>query len=98
MNKNNPNRQGFFNHLDTIKRTESDKDAFLKASRLERHESKKEPLSAADRLRMCGMISVGIVATAIVVIGSLSGYFIPAMIGAGIVGFFGLIITGMMCE
>jgi len=36
--KKNPNRQGFYNHLNTIKRTEKDKDAFLRASRLQRYE------------------------------------------------------------
>lgn len=34
----NPNRQGFYNHINTIKSAERDKDAFLRAAKLERHE------------------------------------------------------------
>lgn len=36
--RKNRNRRGFYNHLNTIKNVEADKDAFLRASKLQRHE------------------------------------------------------------
>ena len=44
------NRKGFMKHVDTIKGIESDKDTFLKAARLERHESKREPIIDGEML------------------------------------------------
>lgn len=46
--RKNPNRQGFYNHLDTIKKVEKDKDAFLKASKLQRYE--RQPRFDSDYL------------------------------------------------
>lgn len=46
--RKNRDRQGFYNHMDTIKRVEADKDAFLRASKLQRHE--RQPRFDSDHL------------------------------------------------
>lgn len=89
MSKKNPNRQGFVNHVDTIKHIEADKDTFLRAARLERHESKREPLKASDIIKICLIFAIAIVLCAILVIGYLSGHFVPALLGIGFLTFFG---------
>ena len=85
----NPNRQGFMNHVDTIRHIEADKDEFLKASRLERHESRREPLKPSDIIKICVIFAVALVLCAVLFIGYLSGHFVPALLGIGFLVFVG---------
>jgi hypothetical protein len=52
----NPNRQGFLNHVDTIRNAESDVDKLLDAARLQRIESGKRPVSTM--LRIMAIIAI----------------------------------------
>jgi len=92
----NPNRQGFMNHVDTIKHIEADKDEFLKASRLERYESRREPLRASDLIKIAVIIAAAVILCTALVLGYMSGHFIPALIGVGFIAFIG-IMMGAMC-
>jgi len=87
--KKNPNRQGFMNHVNTIRHIEADKDAFLRASRLERHESRREPLKPSDIIKIAVIFAVALVFCATLVIGYMSGHFVPALLGIGLLTFFG---------
>ena len=81
-------------HVDTIRHIEADKDQFLKASRLERHESKREPLKPSDIIKIVALMCAALVACTILVIGYLSGSFVPALFGIG--GFAVLVGFGLM--
>lgn len=87
--KRNPDRQGFLNHVETIKNAERDVDKLLDAARLERHESKREPLKASDIIKICAIFAVAVVLCTALVIGYMSGHFIPALIGIGFVALVG---------
>jgi len=76
-------RDAFINYCKTIENVEKDKDRFLKASRLERHESKREPLKAADIIKMVIILAVSLVCCVILILGSLSGSLKVALIGIG---------------
>lgn len=90
MKKHNNNRQGFKNHVDTIRHIEADKDEFLNAARLERHESRTQPFTAKDKIKLAAIGGAGVVLTAILVLGYLSGNFVPALIGVGVITFIGI--------
>lgn len=77
------------NHVNTIRNIEKDKDLFLAAARLERHESKIEPLKANDIVKICTAFAVALVLCAVLVFGYLSGHFIPALLGSGFLMFIG---------
>lgn len=94
----NPNRQGFMSHVDTIKHIEADKDTFLKASRLERHESRREPLKASDLIKIAVIIGASIILCTVLVLGYMSGHFVPALIGVGFIAFIGIMMGAMMCD
>ena len=96
MSKKNLNRQGFYNHVDSIKHMERDKDAFLTASRLERHESRREPLRASDLIKLAVIIGAAVILCTALVLGYMSGHFIPALIGVGLIASIG-IMMGAMC-
>lgn len=97
MRKKNPNRQGFYNRCDEIRTAEKDVDALLQAARLKRNESSREPLSAKDIIKICIIFAIALVFCATLVIGYLSGNFIPALLGIGLLTFFGgCIVAGCM--
>ena len=91
MSRKNLNRQGFYNRLDDIKNTERDKDAFLKASRLERHESHRKPLSGASVATIGLFIAVAAIGCTALILGYLSGNFTTALGAVAILAFFGFI-------
>ena len=78
----NPNRQGFMNHVNTIKNIESDKDTFLEAARLERHESRREPLKPSDIIKIIAILGAAAVLCTALALGYFSGNFVPTLIGA----------------
>ena len=83
----NPNRVGFMNHVDSIRHMESDKDTFLKAARLDRHESKREPLKAADMFKLAAIIGIAAISCTALILGHMNGHFTEAMIGSGLLIF-----------
>jgi len=74
-------RESFKRYCESIKSLEKDKDEFLKASRLERHESKREPLGAADAIKIIVILAVALICCTALVLGYLSGDLISIMIG-----------------
>jgi len=78
-----PNRAGFHNRCDEIKTAEKDVDALLRAARLKRHESSREPLSAQDIIKICTIFAIAFILCAVLFIGYLSGHFVPALLGMG---------------
>ena len=87
----NPNRQGFMNHVNTIRRIEADKDAFLKAARLERHESHSQPLTAKQKIILCVILAVAAVCCVVLALGYFYGNFTPALIAVGVIAFIAFI-------
>lgn len=85
----NQNRAGFMAHVDTIRNIEADKDAFLRAARLERHESHREPLKPSDIIKVCGILAAALILCTVLVLGYMSGHFVPALLGVGSIGFVG---------
>lgn len=81
-------RKAFLGYCDTIKSIEGDKDRFLAASRLDRHESKREPLSPRDIIAIVAILGVTAILCVILVLGYLSGAFISAVVGVGVASFF----------
>ena len=96
MNKkpNNPTRDAFLAHIESVENYESDKDMILKAYRLERHESTRRPVNP---LAVAGVSGVAAVLCTALVLGYNSGHFIPALIGAGVVAFVGCVFAAMAC-
>jgi len=83
--KKNPNRAGFLNTVDIIKNAENDVDKVLQAARLERHESRVEPLKASDIMKLALIIGFMLICCTALVLGFLCGYFIPALLGVGLI-------------
>ena len=77
----NPNRAGFLAHVDTIRNAENDVDKVLSAARLQRIESGRKPVSPAT---IAVIIAIALIMCTALVLGYLSGHFIPTL---GIVGF-----------
>lgn len=88
----NPNRQGFLNTVDTIKNAENDVDKVLQAARLKRHESSREPLKPSDIIKLCAIFATALVFCIVLVIGYLSGHFVPALLGVGAISFIGMMV------
>ena len=86
----NPNRQGFINRVEDIREAENDVDEVLKAARLKRVESDRKPVNP---LALVGIIGATLILCTALVLGYLSGNFIPALMGVGIVGVFGSILA-----
>jgi len=76
-------RDAFRSYCKTIEGIEKDKDRFLKASRLERHESKREPFRAADIIKIIAILGISFICCTILVLGYLSGDLGIALIGIG---------------
>ncbi|MCL2035429.1 MAG: hypothetical protein FWG94_11980 [Oscillospiraceae bacterium] len=98
MNKktDNPTRNAFLAHIQSVESYESDKDMILKAYRLERHESARKPVNP---LAVAGVLGVSAAVCTGLVLGYESGNFIPALIGAGIVTFIGCVLLAMsLCK
>lgn len=85
----NPNRTGFYNRCDEIRTAETDVDALLQAARLERHESHREPLNPSDIIKICIVFAIAIILCIILALGYLSGHFIPALLGIGVITLIG---------
>ena len=92
----NPNRQGFYNHIEDIKTVERDKDAFLQAARLRRYESHGKPLRLSDILTIICLIGAMVICCVILVLGYMSDNFSTALFGVGIVGVIALLI--LLCK
>jgi len=84
------NRTGFLNTVDGIRRAENDVDLVLKAGRLKRHESHREPLTAADITKLVLVLCFALICCAALILGFLGGYYIPALIGVGVFALIGL--------
>lgn len=95
----NTERDAFKSYCKTIKGIEADKDMFLKASRLERHESKREPFRAADIIRLAIILGLSLICCTILVLGYLSGDLGNALFAIGVFtfigGFMALIASGL---
>lgn len=93
----NSNRQGFMNHVETIRHIEADKDTFLRAARLERHESKAQPLTSKAKIAIFAMFAIALVFVGILALGYLSGHFVPALVAVGAISFVGIMIGAAVC-
>jgi len=92
----NPTRDAFLAHIESVENYESDKDAVLKAYRLERHESTRKPVNP---LAVAGVSGGAAVACTALVLGYISGNFIPALIGVGVSAFIGVVCLAMaLCK
>lgn len=87
MKKPNHNRQGFLNYLTTIRAVEQDKEKFLDAAKLQRHESTTPNNNAI----LCAILGGIVLICTILVLGYLSGSFIHALIAVGVIAFFGIV-------
>lgn len=94
----NPNRQGFLNRVEDIRTAERDVDKLLDAARLKRIENGAQPLTAKQRITLYAIGGAGGVFTVILVLGYLSGHFVPALIGVGFIAFIGIMVGAMMCD
>jgi len=82
-------RDAFKSYCKTIEGIEADKDRFLKASRLERYEIKREPFRAADTIKLAVILGVSLISCVILILGYLSGNLETALIGIGAFAFIG---------
>lgn len=87
MKKPNPNRQGFLNYLDTIRGIERDKEKFLEAAHLQRHES----TAPKNNIMPFAILGGIVLLCTILVLGYLSDSFIHALIAVGVIAFFGIV-------
>lgn len=91
----NPNRAGFLNTVDNIRNAENDVDLVLKAGRLKRHESSREPLKPRHIVAIVAAVCLMIICCMFLVFGYLSGDMGMAMFGVLIVFVFAVI--GALC-
>lgn len=73
MKKEKTEREVFKDYCKTVEKVEGDKDRFLKASRLERHESKREPFRAADMIKIAFILGIAAICCTVLILGYLSG-------------------------
>lgn len=78
-----PCRVGFHKFCDTVKRIEGDKDAFLKAARLQRHEA-PPVVTANNVLKVAAIFGGTIILSALIVCAYLSGNSFVQTIAAGV--------------
>lgn len=93
-------RKAFLDFCEATKNHEADKDTFLKAARLERHESKREPLKAKDIMKIVGMGGVFLTGIAVMAFGYLANkdaFPIAALIAMGVM-LMGSLIIGMVMD
>ena len=90
-----PNRAGFLNTVDSIRRAENDVDLVLKARRLKRHESHREPLTATDITKLALILGFMLICCTALVLGFLGGYYTQALVGVGLLILLGLFALGI---
>lgn len=85
---NDSDRKGFANYCDAVKNMETDKDKFLEAARLERHEKQARPFK--ETLLLILIPCLVFLLAAILAFGYFSGHFVPALTVCGVVVFVAL--------
>ena len=91
MRKNcNPNMQGFINRVEDIREAENDVDEVLKAARLKRVEDGRKPVNP---LALAAIGGATVIFCTALVLGYMSGYFVPALVVVGLLSFIGTIIA-----
>lgn len=91
--------KAFKQFIKSIKQVEKNKDIFLKASRMERHEGNREPFKAADIIKIIAILGISFMCCTILVLGYLSDNLGTAIFGilafVAIFGFGALIACGL---